>query len=98
MAPSRTRGPPSFPKQARVVSIPPAYVAADDQPIQRTIVKSTINPGGYHGNCHCHGLLSRRVRDAGGVMLFFPYDEGIRSFFQMTNDDTPECAPPHSYD
>lgn len=29
-------------------------------------LESTINPGGYYGNCYCYGWLSCRVRGAGG--------------------------------
>ena len=28
-------------------------------------LESTINPGGYYGNCYCYGRLSCRVRGAG---------------------------------
>ena len=33
---------------------------------EETIVESTINLGGYHGNWHCLGRLDQRVRGAGG--------------------------------
>jgi len=50
-------------------------------------VESTVTPGGYYGDCHCHRRLSRRIRGAGG-------SDFVYTIWQVMA--RAECAPPHA--
>jgi hypothetical protein len=77
MAPSKTRGPPSFPKQALVVSMPAANVATDRSTDSEDHSNSTINREVIMEIAIIMGFLVGVFVMLGGLILFFPYDKGI---------------------